>query len=69
MKLSPYEDEKLLQMDYNFVLKKLGIDPDWFEKYLSSPPVSHSLYRTDEKICKTLKEYKISLLGNYGRTT
>lgn len=36
------EDQK--RADYDFVLKKLGLTHEQFQKYLSEPPVSHKFY-------------------------
>lgn len=44
LKHSPYSSQAELNLDRNFVLKKLGISFTDFEQYLSRPPLSHRTY-------------------------
>lgn len=46
----PLYDPKELKEDMEFVLKKLNFTQEEFNKYISTPPVSHLAYKSDQKI-------------------
>ncbi len=62
MKNDPYDDEQLLKEDKEYVLKKLGLSNEEFEKYINSPSVPHSCYPSNERIYRQLvvKPYRIA---------
>jgi hypothetical protein len=61
MKNEPYDDEQLLKEDKEYVLKKLGLSNEEFEKYINSPSVPHACYSSNERIYSQLvvKPYSI----------
>lgn len=58
----PYEDEKLLSMDYDFVLKKLGLTKEYFDKYLNKRISSHFDYKSDQPFWKPIIRFKKKLI-------
>jgi hypothetical protein len=42
-----YHNSTMFKLDLSYVLKKLEISADEFQDYLSSPPVSHGVFRTE----------------------
>jgi len=48
MENDPYSDEQILKEDKEYVLKKLGLTNEEFEKYIDSPSVPHSYYPSNE---------------------
>lgn len=55
MHYSPYNSPSDLKSDYEFVLKKLGLSPQYFEDYLNSPMVDHSFYGSEKALWDFLK--------------
>lgn len=51
---NPYDDLQLLKEDYSFVLKKLGLSADSFEKYIESPGVEHKKFQSDRWLWQNL---------------
>ena len=45
----PLYDPEELEQDKAYVLKKLGLTPEWFEDYMKAPPRSHYEFKSDEK--------------------
>ena len=43
MSISNYQENQI-QMDLDFVLKKLGFSKSEFENYMKKPPISHEFY-------------------------
>ncbi|HOX82451.1 MAG TPA: N-acetyl sugar amidotransferase, partial [Chryseolinea sp.] len=46
----PIYESELLRLDYDFVLKKLGLTKAEFEKIMSDPPKAHSEYQIETDI-------------------
>lgn len=55
---APLYDPKELAQDKEFVLKKLQMNADDFEKYLKTPAISHYEYKTDELTFKFLSKVR-----------
>ncbi|CAH1528183.1 ExsB family protein [Vibrio rotiferianus] len=53
MKLSPY-DEKMLNSDKEFLIKKLRFTEPEFDEYIKAPRVSHYDYKSDESLIEFL---------------
>ncbi|MES2528815.1 MAG: N-acetyl sugar amidotransferase [Bdellovibrionota bacterium] len=54
----PLYDPKELKEDTEFVLKKLHLSSDWFEKYLHEKPISHYEYKTDQWLFDILSKLR-----------
>lgn len=67
LKGSPYTDEKLMQQDREFVMKKLGFDERSFEAYLAAPQVPHAIYGTEKPMWDFLKRLHSQLRLQRGR--
>lgn len=52
-----YVDLKVMQSDYEFVIKKLGFSREEFEIYISTPPVPHLKYKSIMHLYNSLKPY------------
>jgi hypothetical protein len=61
MKDEAYSDEQILKEDKEYVLKKLGLSNEEFDKYIDSPPVPHSYYPSNEWTYNQLARQFISL--------
>lgn len=57
-KENPYPDLNLLEQDKEYVLKKMGLTRLEFDKYINSPGVPHSKYKTEEPFFKLLLRLK-----------
>lgn len=55
----PIYNEDLLRADYDFVIKKLGLTKDEFEKIMAQPVVPHSHYPIEKNIYERYPSLKI----------
>lgn len=63
MKKPPY-GKKLMESDFNFLLKKLNFKKDDFIKYINSPKIDHSFYKTDVDFINWLTKIRKFIRGN-----
>jgi N-acetyl sugar amidotransferase len=55
----PLYDEQLLRTDYDFVIKKLGLRQEEFEKILTTPPIPHTHYPIELEIYQRVPILKL----------
>jgi N-acetyl sugar amidotransferase len=65
MSQAPYPDASLEEADYQFVIKKLGLAPEEFQKYINAPRVAHDAYKTEKSLWNILYRSYKRLHGMY----
>ncbi|MBS1506738.1 MAG: N-acetyl sugar amidotransferase [Bacteroidetes bacterium] len=56
----PIYDESLMKSDYDFVIKKLGLTAEEFEKIMATPPKLHTDYPVEKEIYERMPFLKLA---------